>query len=219
MAVITFPRNLPADLPLVGASFVLKPMAALSPLRSGKTISMNLGPELWMPEIQTGQLEAAAAGEARAWYDTLLSNNEFFAYDAMREYPLAYADTGFDSLLVGASPFSGSCVLSNVESNGVQVDLASLPIGFVLSPGDYLSFDYLSGAARALHRVSALATANGSGLATVEVRPNIRAGWTASASVLLHRAACRALILPDSYSENEVPPNFVSISFKAVQTL
>ncbi|MBN8959327.1 MAG: hypothetical protein J0H17_22675 [Rhizobiales bacterium] len=215
---ISFPRTFPDELGVGGWTFPPLPMAEITPLRSGKQISKDLGPTLWKPTWKSVPLTEAKAGAVRAWYDTLTSIGEFYGYDKLRQYPLAYA-SGWGDLTVSASPFDGSGRLTDVAVNNVEITLDQLPIGFILSPGDYLAFNYLSGAARALHRVSAQATANGSGVMTVEVRPHIRAGWDDNAEVMLYRPSARMVILPGTYSESIEVPMLTSISFEAIQTL
>ncbi|MBN8956889.1 MAG: hypothetical protein J0H17_09995 [Rhizobiales bacterium] len=215
---ISFPRSMVDGIPIAGLSFPPQPIAEITPLRSGKQISKDLGPTLWRPKWSTDGLMPEETGKVRAWYDTLTSIGEFYGYDKLREYPLKYA-TGWGALMVGASPFDGSGRLTDVAANNVEITLDQLPIGFILSPGDYLSFDYLTGAARALHRVSAAATADGSGIMTVEVRPHVRAGWDDNAEVALYRPTGRFVILPGTYAEQTEPPWFTSISFEAIQTL
>jgi hypothetical protein len=217
MTLITFPRLIPDALPIVGMSFPPKPMIQITPLRSGRVISADLGPTLWSPRYQSDKMTPDEAGEVRAWYDTLLSANEFYGYDKLREYPLAYA-LGWGALAIGGNPFAGTCTLASVAGNNVQVALEDLPEGFRFSPGDYLAFDY-STSLRALHRVSAAAIADNSGQLTVEVRPHVRPGWTVGATVLLHRAAARMIILPDTYDEQTEAPWFTTISFTAIQSL
>lgn len=208
---LSFPRALPAAFRVVGMSFPPAPMIEVTPLRSGRQISKDMGPTLWRPRYETAQLTPAQAGTVRALYDTLTSVEEFYAYDLLREYPLAYANGwpgGFD----------GTGTLDDVESNNVEVNLSDLFAGFVFSPGDYLSFSY-STSLRALHRVVAPATANGSGQVTVEVRPHIRPGWAEGAVVDLYRPSCRAIILPGTYSEQIDVDHTTRISFEAIQSL
>lgn len=219
---ITFPRALPTDFPIIGMSFNPDPLIEVTPLRSGKIISVDLGPTIWRARWQLAEMEADQAGQLRAWYDTLLSAEAFYGYDKLREYPLQYTG-GFTGLLVGSNPFTGDCELEAVAANSVEITLSALPVGFVLSVGDYLAFDYGSDDdSRALHRVVVAGTANASGNADVEVRPAIRTGWQAPSmnrTVHLYRAAAKMIVVPKSWSEQTVPPGRVSVSFEAVQTL
>jgi ferric-dicitrate binding protein FerR (iron transport regulator) len=218
MSVIAFPRALPDELPILGMTFKRQPMQEVTPLRSGKQIVKNLGPTLWYARWQSDRMTPDESGPVRAWCDTIEENGEqFYGYDKLREYPLAYA-LGWGGLTVDGQPFSGDGTLSNVALNNVEVSLADLPAGFVLSPGDYLAFDY-STSLRALHRCSAAATANGAGALTVEVRPHVRPGWAADAVVHLHRAAARMVMLPGTLDDREEAPHFVTTAFEAIQSL
>lgn len=215
---LSFPRSLPSDFRVVGMSFPPAPMLEVTPLRSGRQISKNLGPTLWRPRYESAPLTPAQAGVVRALYDTLTSVEEFYAYDLLREYPLAYAG-GWGGLTVGGNPFNGLGSLADVASNNKEIDIVNLPAGFVLSPGDYLAFTF-STSLRALHRVVAAKTANGSGeISDVEVRPHVRPGWAVSADVSFYRPSCRAIILPDTYSEQIGVNHLTTISFEAIQTL
>lgn len=220
---ITFPRNIPDEVKWVGLTFLRAPMAELSPLRSGKIISVDVGPELWRARWESGPLDETNAGIARAWVDTLMNVNAFYGYDRIREYPLNYPN-GFTGLLVGGNPWGGTALMTAVASNKVEVTLSQLPAGFKLARGDYLSFDYATPASRALHRVVADATATGGGaISALEVRPYIRPGWNSYsppvATVSFYRASAKMLILPGSYAETEVAPNLLNFSFEAIQTL
>jgi hypothetical protein len=211
---ITFPRAIPSELSdrLSGLTFTLKPMLEISPLRSGRQIALDIGPNLWLGEWRSEAMDATKMGVARAWFDTLSSIQEFYGYDQYRQYPLAYANTGF------LGGFTGTCTLTSVTLPYTIV-LGSLPAGFILSPGDYLSFDYTSGTTvRALHRVSEGGTASGGGSLTIEVRPAVRSGFAGGATVTVFRASARMIVLPESYSEN-INASVGSISFKAIQTL
>ena len=207
---ITFPRTFPDEIGsrFIGLSFRLQPMLEVSPTRGGKQIAADLGPALWMGEFSTGLLTAAKFGIARAWIDTLSSTQTFYGYDKLREYPLRGLPIGF----------SGACTVSTFALP-FALTLAGLPAGFVLSPGDYVSFDYASGSSRALHRVVAGGTASGGGSLLLEVRPAIRSGLVASQAATVFRSAARMIILPDTYEENITPPDFGQLSFKAIQTL
>lgn len=214
---ITFPRAMPDALSVVGLSFTLASIEELSPLRSGRKISKDLGPALWKGRWSSARLLADKAGEARAWYQTLRSQEEFYGFDHARAYPLAYRRTQWAGLTVGGSPFDGTGSLVSVASGNVSMTVDELPVGFAVAPGDYLAFDYLD--TRALHCVSAAAVANGSGALTVEVRPHIRPGWAADAVVQFYRSAARMVVLPGTYSEQNEMLRFTTISFEAIQTL
>lgn len=218
MTALTFPRDFPCDMRVVASSFVLAPMVEVTPLRSGLALAAELGPSLWQMQVNSGPLNMADIGVVRGFMDTLSSLNTFNAYDPWRQYPYAYRRSHWD----GLGGFAGLCTLTTVQSNNVEITLAGLPVGFILTVGDYLAFDY--GTSRALHRVSVGDTADGAGVADIEVRPEIRAGWGGtnsppSASVNLYRASAKMMVIPDSYNENIEIPAYGRVSFRAIQTL
>jgi hypothetical protein len=220
---ISFPRTIPDELPIVGLSFFADPMMELTPLRSGRKLSVELGPTLWRGRWRAEGLTRREYGVVAAWYDTLLSSETFLGFDKRREYPIAYS-TGWGGLTVGGSPFDGTATLSTVAENSREVDLGDLPAGFELTPGDYLAFDYGADASsRALHRVVAAATASGGGDVTVEVRPPVRTGWQVEEgdgrTVSLYQPAAQMIIVPGSYTEASRLGKFTDVSFEAVQTL
>ncbi|MEX2480193.1 MAG: hypothetical protein WD928_04960 [Gammaproteobacteria bacterium] len=214
---IALPRAFIHDLPIIGLEFTLEPMAELAPTRSGRTIAKNLGPSFWRAQWQSHRMLEDEFGEVRAWHATLLSYEAFYGYDKLREYPLLYKH-GWGDLEVGGLAFDGTAALDAVAANTKEIDLSALPAGFGLRPGDYLAFDYGTDS-RALHMVVAGGDADGAGELTVEVRPHVRTGWEAAATVDLHRATAKFLILPDTWSAPAEAPHFGRVSFEAIQTL
>lgn len=222
---ITFPRTRPEALHVATMQFLLQPMTEISATRGGKQLGLDIGPSLWYGEWESPPMEEEDFGEARAFFDTLASAEAFYAYDNLREYPVTYKTAGWSGLLVGPSAFDGICYMTDVRENGLEIVLSSLPVGFILKPGDYLSFDYgATDQYRALHRVSAMGVADGGGDMALEVRPYIRAGWEGGESpghraVTLYRPSAKMIVVPGSYSESIPVHRFGTVSFKAVQTL
>lgn len=214
---VTFPRAIPAILDPVGLSFYLEPMIEVTPLRSGKQVAKDLGPNLWRAKYQGPPMGEADFGEIRGWYDSLTSTEVFLGYDVYREYPRAYR-AGWGGLLVAGSPFNGTGQINTITGSKT-VALKTLPIGLILGIGDYLAFDYGSGPSTALHRIVQGGTANSSGNVTVEVRPFVRVGWAADAVVYLYQPAARMLIVPGSWSEAVDGDRLGTVSFEAIQTL
>jgi hypothetical protein len=80
-----------------------------------------------------------------------------------------------------------------------ELRITGLPVGYVLSAGDMLGFQYGSNPVRhALHRIVVGGTASSGGLTPMlEVVPNLRPGAAAGLTVSLVRPACKARLLPD----------------------
>lgn len=122
----------------------------------------------------------------------------FFAFDPMRPAPKA------DPTGAGLSGATVRVNSVNVTDRSLM-SLRGLPAGYVLSRGDYISFNYAnpvtSTASVALHRVTAASvTANGSGItAEFAVHPPVLPGVVTGAS----GAICR---LTNAYAEFRLKP-------------
>jgi hypothetical protein len=175
---ITYPRtNLHDIAQFEECRFVLMDRSELSRAASGEERVKEIGPPLWTAQFQTVPMEAGLARAMRAWLHSMDGGiGTFTAYDV--RYPFPVSDP------------TGAQALSGVQINslsGGALSLKGLPAAFVLSPGDYLAFDWGSGR-RAFHEVTEGVTANGSGVTAVfAVRPHIRAGATVNATVTLRQ--------------------------------
>jgi hypothetical protein len=177
----------------------------------GRSQAKDLGPPLWRASFTTAPIALASVGPAEAaLIDLGGSAGSFLAYDPRRPYPQAHAD--------GA--FSDTATIKALDGgNAFMMSLAGLPVGFQLTPGDYLSFDYGAEPSRALHVVMAApGPADGSGdTASFRVAPAIRLGALSGASVTLKRASCEMILEP-----GQAPPQVVNmvasaVSFSAIQ--
>lgn len=216
---ITFPRSLPDELKTVALSLMLKPTGMGGGTRGGKQIWADTGPALWHGDLESTNLTQEEFGVACAFFETLLSEKEFYGYDRHREYPVAHK-SGWGNLTVSGSPFSGAGLIAT-GSSAFSLNLKSLPAGLILTAGDRLAFDYDDGTGatvRALHRIVAGGTVSGSTL-TVEVRPALRSGFATNATVYFYQPAARMLVLPDSYAPLPAVDGSGRISLKAVQSL
>lgn len=143
----------------------------------------------------------------------------FWAWDPKRQGPLADPS----GAILGASV---ARVNSLGSGDARQVSLRGLPAGYVLSRGDYLSWDYtnpVSGSASvALHQVvPATVTANGSGVTSLfQVHPPVRPGVVVGALgavVRLVRAYAEFRIKPGSFSPRATGGLQASAQIEAVQ--
>lgn len=175
----------------------------------GVTLGKDLGPALWTASYTTIRLDDQAALAYEADLDTLEGVIfPFEAGDLRRLYPLAYP-TG---------DFSDTGVIASVNANNRAMALSGLAAGFVLSKGDYLSFDYRD--SRALHRLVEGTVANGSGLTPqFEVRPHLREGWELATPVKLKRPSGLFTLVAGSVSQTLNNGESTVISFQATQYL
>lgn len=183
----------------------------------GLVISSERGARLWQGSIQMTPLPNADASEIDAKMAVLTgSGMSFLMYDSRAAYPRS-DPTGS---ILGAS----SVILNTVNANLNDITLSGLPVGYVISPGDTLSFTYGSAPTRyALHRVVSGGTAGGTGITgSIQVSPPLRTGYVAGTSpVKLVKALMTAVVVPGSYSPPNFQPGKVSSpgSFDFTQTL
>lgn len=173
----------------------------------GRTIGKRLGSAIWTIEYTTHPMpnDDAVAFEALLnSFDGVVT--PFEAADLRRRRPRAHPTGGSNGTLL------------SVNANNKALALAGLSAGQIVSPGDYLAFDYVD--QRALHQVVAGATANGGGITSqVEVRPHLRPGWTLNAAVTLIEPRGKFTLLPDTVQPRAQGGLHTVISFKAAQAL
>lgn len=179
----------------------------------GEVISASVGSRLWMGQIALNRGYHAVVAQQNAILDMLREpGRSFFAYDFARQYP--FADQG-GYILGAATP-----TIASLPSNR-EIAIEGLPPGYLLSPGDRMSFEYGSNPTRhALHQVAVGGRSDASGNLTVEVSPGVRSGATAGAAITLIRPQIKAIIVPGS---TQIGASGAGISegasFSIVQTL
>lgn len=207
---LTFPLTTLFDIAQIGdQTFQLQSRQELSRMASGITIAKDLGSALWAATFTTAQMANDDALTLEAKLNALDGSIQLFeAYDLRRPYPKS----------VPSGSFTDSGLLNSVNANNKALSLKSLPASFVLTPGDYLAFDY--GSSRALHQIVEGVTANGSGLTTeFEVRPHIRSGYALNSAVKLKNPRGQFVMLPNSVASKSSGALHTIISFQAVQFL
>lgn len=208
---ITYPRDLIEPfLPAPGCLFEPREIQARNPARGGQVQVVGLGPTIWTMKYQTVLLSESEAAAWESWLSSLRGGRRLFkAWHPMRRYGLAYPG--------GPAGFDGECTRTAIGGSLDTVTLSGLPVGYVLSVGDLMSWEHATNS-QALHRVTEGATANGSGVATVTVEPEIRPS-PGSSDVSLHKAWCHAVLDAGTDDVRWVPGRRASVSFSATQTL
>jgi hypothetical protein len=185
-------------LPIQQMFFDAPEQVEMSQTGGGELLRADLAPMLWAGEIRLGPMAKAESAVPELMLDLLRpAGRTFYCYDARRAYPLL-DPTG--SILGAATP-----TIYALPAGGREMQLQALPVGYNLSPGDYLAFDYTvaSVTRRALHRiVSDPAVVPAGGISPVfEVTPMIRTGAVTGTAVTLIKAACKAVLVPNSVSK------------------
>lgn len=209
-----FSTLLPA-LPPTGWAFFLGVSDEIVGERGTSLRVKQLGPDLWQARYESAQLMPGKAREIKAIIAGIMTQRAtFLAWDPGGQYPKL-------------DPMGIKLTLpANVKINSVNADfqrmsLKGLPASYKLSRGDYLSFDYGSPVARALHQIwsPVTTTANASGItAEFYVAPRLRPTPGVDAVVTLEKPAAEMMIVPGTLTATE-GPRFGSIAFDAIQVL
>lgn len=200
-------------LPIQSAKFWLPESRTMESTEGGDIFTADRGPRLWQAEFTLSQGQHDEIDDREARLAMLAqAGRSFFAYDPRRTGPKA-DPTG--SILGASSPVIGAATTAR------DLQITGLPAGYQISRGDYIGFSYGSNPTRyALHRAVTAPVADGLGVATVEVTPNIRAGWAAGATVDLVQPVCKMILVPGSYNPGAGAGVITAgASFRAQQTL
>lgn len=165
----------------------------------GQFLVADLGPRLWRGAVEIAVDTHRGQASAQALAQALRSGaRSFFLSPYKSQAPAADPD---GSLLGSATP-----TLSSPVGFSDVVTLAGLPEGYVLTAGDYFSFEYGSAPTRyALHQVVAVSgPASAAGQLQVQVVPAIRPGATDGTAVRLVKPFCKCLVVPGSFRAGTV---------------
>lgn len=193
----------------------LQEQQELSGLGSGEILAANLGPSQWTGEVRLAVGYHDDVAEIQALIETLDGSiNPFFLYDPRKMYPRD--DPG--GVKLGASVPR----IYMVGANNKSLALKGLPNGYVLSRGDFLSFEYgTNPVRRAFHRISETVTAGANGItAEFEVRPHLRPAAVMDLVVTLVKPAAKVIIVPNTFDPGTGRAAVTDgMSFQVIQTL
>jgi hypothetical protein len=186
-----------------------------SPVGSGEFLTHSLGPVLWTADVTSTPMPHAEAEQMRARIGALDGSSQaFYLFNPLMKYP--QSDPG------GANLGTATVTIDSINVNRKALKLAGLPAGYLLTIGDYFHVDYDSSPyRRALIQIAESATADGSGLTLeFEVRPHLRPGISAGASVSLIKPAAKVKVMPDTLAIEQAEDATMSrVRFSARQTL
>ena len=209
---ITFPLSTASFIELLRVQAIvpyLQFQQELSSQGSGGVIAKDMGPALWMADIQTASLKNHLLEELEAAIESLQGSiGTFYCYDTKRWYP---------KLDPGGSILGASTVKINSVPDNISLSLKGLPAGYVISRGDRFHFTYNT-TSRAYHRALETVTANGSGVtAAFAVSPYLRTGAAADQDVTLIKPSAIMRLVPGSHTIS--PGILSSLQFKAQQVV
>lgn len=111
--------------------------------------------------------------------------------------------------------------IASLASNNRELTISDLPAGYVITAGDYLSFQYGANPVRyGFYQVVVGAVADAGGLTgQIEVTPHIRPGATVGSVVALARPVFKGVLVPGSVSVGTSDPRVgAGPAFKLIQT-
>jgi hypothetical protein len=199
----------------VRASMTLDSAVLTSETGGGEVLTSAIGTRLWRGRIEARAHAFVNLDDVIARLELLReAGTSFLVRHPYRSGPAADPN---GSILGAATP-----QITSVNGNNRDVTIGGLPAGYVLRPGDLLSWTYLTGPLRyALHRVVTTGTANGSGnIGNIEITPPVRTGYSLPVNITLVNPRCKAVLLPDTYEPPVVAQNGVAFfAFEWRQTL
>ncbi len=179
---------------------------------TGEWLEAELGPPLWHADCETPPMTNDEVDQVMARFDLLDGGRQaFYLYNPARLGP----QTDRDGAILGAA----SVKVKSVGSDNKSLALKGLPSGYVLSAGDFVAVDYGTPSRRALFRMAAGGTADGSGTAELELRPHVRPGIATDCAAYLFKPAAKMKLLPDTLRPSPVSTVHSTITFSARQTL
>ncbi len=173
----------------------------------------DLAPPLWQAKLTSNELVHAKALQCQALYNAMGGSLQtFLAWNPLAPYPQADPS----GTILGASTVK----IHTVDSGMVLLRLKGLPVGYVVTLGDFLCFDYGAGPSRAFHQIAETAVADGTGVTPLfQIAPPLRTGAAADQIVTLKKPAALMRMRPKSFKIGNTSRMKSVVSFEAVQVL
>jgi hypothetical protein len=199
------PSTMP-DMYVGSQSFELERVDYGAPEASGSLGGVQAGFPRWLASYFFSRMPLVNSDEWRAWLSAQRgATRRFIARDIARPLPRQYMDAG---ALPGG--FDGECSdwSETINADGdSELSLEGLPVGLILSQGDYIDFRYdatedaIAGLPwRALVRVVEGGTADGSGDVTVVVEPPVPSAVPSDAVAFIKDTGCIMALVLDQTS-------------------
>ena len=209
---IIFPRDdiMPA-VSWIDQVFVLHERQEFSRQASGVTRGKSFGSALWMTALTTQPLSDEEAVDFEAMLHSLDGVvNGFFAGDLRRPFPIVHSDGVFDD---------SAAVVHTVGVDNKSLRIEGLPVGFVISRGDYFSVTP-SGGSPALYQAMETVTVDGAGISPIfECRPHLHVGTAEGYVVSFKEPVTVFLLEPGSIDPQLVDAGYWRVSLRAVQSI
>lgn len=170
------------------------------------------GGGIWTAKIATANMANDEIESAAALIDDMQGSlGTFYVWNPRKQYPRLD--------LAGTILGSSTVTIHTLGGDNKSIRLQGLPAGYVISRGDFFSWDQGSSPVRrCLHRFTADATADGSGILPLTgVAPHIRVGASTGLTVTLKRPAAEMMIQPGSYDFPSTGTLISTLTFTAIQ--
>ena len=190
---LTFPYPLEffADFLRVKASRVgLQRYDELSSGGDGRTWAAQMATPLWSADLKLADCPAAIAREVEVRVGGLDGSQRSFMF----------SDPAYRGPQSGVTTGLGAVTVNGIRADRGAIALTGLPVGFVLSVGDYLSINYASGRVYFGQFAEGGTAGSTGGLGQKEIRPYLPMGISVGATVELVRPAFKAFIIPGGYT-------------------
>lgn len=215
---LTFP--LPLDqffdgLPISQFAPDLNEALEYSQTGGGEIITADMAPRLWKCDVLIATKYYAEIEQIKAKLQTLRYAGRSLLVHSM---PLIAPQYDPDGSILGAA----TVTLDEIQINNRVIRLAGLPEDYVLTPGDFLSFEYGSNPVRyAMHQIVTGATVAGDGKAyNLEVVPHIRPGAVVDTEVRLIKPIFKAVVVPGTVDGGTSGSRVTGgMKFSLIQTL
>ena len=222
---MTFPLEFPAAAfrcRANGLAFDLDPnndAEISSPTWGGLVQSIGQGRRLWRMRYDLVTLREADAESVISAIRRLRgTTRRFRAINPLRRVAQAYPNGYAGLVRAGGGAFDGTATLFAIGEALDTVTLSGLPAGFVLTPGDFMSWAF-GGTRQALHAVVVGGVANGSGIVSVTLEPTIIPGVETGATVALLNPWCKASLVKGSVRYARLVNRRHDISYGAIQDI
>lgn len=216
----TFPLTLAQffdGLPIESAMFDLGEALEMGETGGGEILTADVGARLWKCDVEIALQPYFTAEQIKAKINLLRYAGRSLIVHPIPMVAPQYDPTG--SILGGGA---SAVSLIAVNANNREIKLGGLPVGYQLTIGDKLSFQYGSNPVRyALHEVASNGVADGTGATGwFELTSFIRPGYALLSNVKLIKPEMKAVLIPGSFSAGKSGGQVTQgMKFSLVQTL
>lgn len=187
----------------------------ISRTAGGRVNAQDLGPPIWTAEFESVPRRHEDAARLMTDFETLNGAvHSFYLYDPLRPWPASLEDPD------GSALEAATVTVSAIHAQRTALTLTGLPVGFVLTGGDYISIETITGIEFFKIARANGGTANASGTTPeMEVVPAIRPSVAVGNAVTLIKPMVEMRLEPGSLDDPWRDLKHRAITFKAVQVI